>query len=224
MASVLCAGAAHVGLIALVLFNFHTTSAPSPGADARQIEVVMLPAWPEPGELRDAKLGNSRTGLDIRAPIAPDPLLAHAGVPLPLPRSSPPLPHDAPKPSMDTNATSRVNTSAAPAIVDVPPNTPSAGAALWEGEVIAKLASVKRYPVKARLLKIEDTVLVRLTIDRAGRVLAASIDQSRGYALLDSEAQALVMRASPLPAPPADLIGETVEVIAPINFVLRRGR
>lgn len=84
--------------------------------------------------------------------------------------------------------------------------TPTAGERIaeqtWQGEVMAKIERVKRYPSASQSAKEEDRIRVTIKVDRSGRVLSAMIVKSRGFARLDAEAVAAVMRASPLPAPP----------------------
>ncbi|WP_165832346.1 energy transducer TonB [Caulobacter radicis] len=216
-------GLAHLALIAAAAYQSLGESGPAPGTGAKTFDVVMLPSWPQPGETRKASLGNRPGGSsDGHAAMAAQTTLA-TRAPLDLKAPTVASSVDDARIAIDTTPNvPAAQARGATAVIDIAPNTPSAAASIWEGEVIAKLASVTRYPAKARFDKLQDTVMVRLTLDRGGRVLAARILQSRGYAILDNEAQALVKRASPLPAPPSDMAGETIELIAPINFVLRR--
>lgn len=49
-----------------------------------------------------------------------------------------------------------------------------------------------------------------------------SIERSAGYALLDDETLALIDRAQPLPRPPAEIRGEVLKFVVPVEFFLRR--
>jgi len=89
---------------------------------------------------------------------------------------------------------------------------------LWDALVRAKLGRLLRYPIASMRLHEEDTVMVRLVIDRNGRLLSSELVQSRGYTRLDGEAMDLVRRASPLPKPPPEVQGETIDFIVPIDF------
>lgn len=91
----------------------------------------------------------------------------------------------------------------------------------WQARVLAHLDSQKRYPPAARRLRQEGLVLLRFTIDRSGRVLSSRVEQGSGRALLDREALAMLQRAQPLPAPPADVGGSTLELVTPVEFFLR---
>ena len=65
-------------------------------------------------------------------------------------------------------------------------------------------------------------MLVRFTMDRSGRILSSRVEQGSGRALLDREALAMLQRAQPLPAPPADVVGATLELVTPVEFFLTR--
>ena len=96
----------------------------------------------------------------------------------------------------------------------------------WEGEVLAKLERLKKYPPDARRNGDQDQILVTITIDRTGRVLRHSIARSKGFASLDAEVLSLVKRASPLPAPPKTLPDAELTFDVPVVFFTsgRRGR
>jgi protein TonB len=59
------------------------------------------------------------------------------------------------------------------------------------------------------------------SLDRQGRVIDSRITHSSSAAALDEEALALLRRAEPFPAPPAELIGAQVNLTVPIRFNLR---
>jgi protein TonB len=79
----------------------------------------------------------------------------------------------------------------------------------------------KQYPRMAQLRRQEGTALLRFTMLRDGRVVAHRLDRSSGHAVLDREAEELIERASPLPAMPADMTQNSLEVVVPIAFALR---
>jgi protein TonB len=83
------------------------------------------------------------------------------------------------------------------------------------------LQKFKRYPEQARRLRQEGRVKVRFTIDRRGRVISQQIVVSSGHALLDREVEAMLRRASPLPAIPASLSKSRLTLTLPIVFNLR---
>ncbi|MEE4450827.1 energy transducer TonB [Novosphingobium resinovorum] len=114
--------------------------------------------------------------------------------------------------------------AAAPKAIEAPPaatvssNAPDS----WEGRVLARLASRKRYPGTARARREQGVVWVRITMDRKGRVLSAVLAQGSGSAGLDREALALPRRADPLPEPPKERGGETLDLVVPVEFMLPR--
>jgi len=85
--------------------------------------------------------------------------------------------------------------------------------ATWRGSVMAHLNRHKRYPGGGG-----GTSSVAFTIDRSGRVLSARLIRSSGSAALDREAVALARRASPVPAPPANMSGSSVVLTVPVRF------
>ena len=60
---------------------------------------------------------------------------------------------------------------------------------------------------------------VRFKFDAGGNILSSQLVRSSGHEALDAEALALVSRASPIPAPPAEATTRTLAV--PIRFNAR---
>jgi protein TonB len=129
-----------------------------------------------------------------------------------------------PKPKPKPRRRSVAQTAAAPKPVDAAraqanaaPTSgvgSSASVATWRGSVMAHLNRHKRYPAGGGL----GTSSIAFTIDRSGRVLSARLIRSSGSAVLDQEAVALARRASPLPAPPANMGGGSIVLSVPIRF------
>jgi protein TonB len=119
-------------------------------------------------------------------------------------------------------------TPAAPPPVAAPPAPPQPSAAAiagartnWQAQLTGWLARYKRYPRVAEEQRQEGTAYLQFTMDRGGHVLAAHISRSSGFALLDEEVLALIQRAQPLPALPAEVPGATVQLVVPIAFTVR---
>lgn len=221
LAALCGAVAVHLALASFALL--HHEGAPAPGAGAQAFEVVLAPAWPEPGR-RSTQLG-STTKPTLKSGPAKTPSTAPISAALAPDPTSAPIDPVRPRPAETSAATTTVAAATPPAAAartDEPPSAPSAAEALWDGSVLAKLASLKRYPTVARRAGQQDTIFVRFVVDRMGQVLSAEIAQSRGFLALDTEARALVARASPLPPPPAEVVGEEIELIVPIQFTLHR--
>jgi protein TonB len=92
--------------------------------------------------------------------------------------------------------------------------------ATYLGLLLAQLNRFKHYPPEAKSAHIEGVVMLHFIIDRSGKVLSAEIAKSSGRPALDREALALIARAQPLPAMPAEMSGDTLDAIVPINFAL----
>jgi protein TonB len=91
----------------------------------------------------------------------------------------------------------------------------------YEELLFAWMDRNKEYPMLAQRRGLEGSGSVRVRIDRAGRVLARSVDKSTGEAMLDQAALDMVRRASPFPAVPPEYAGEGFEFVAPVQYRLR---
>ncbi len=92
----------------------------------------------------------------------------------------------------------------------------------WEGEMISHVSARRRYPPGALRQGLEDTVLLRIVIDRDGALLRAEIARSQGIALLDREVLALARRAAPYPKPPDMVDGDIISLVLPVEFRVRK--
>jgi protein TonB len=122
------------------------------------------------------------------------------------PAQTPPL-SPADKPSTPVTAAPAIPASA------IQPN--------WRSALLGRLQRAKRYPADARARGEQGTATVTFTMDRKGNVLSISLSRSSGSAALDEEAVAMIHRAEPLPALPAEMHGDTITLTAPVAFVLQ---
>ena len=90
------------------------------------------------------------------------------------------------------------------------------------GRVLAQLNRFKQYPRTARQAHIEGVVMLHFVMDENGKVQSFEIAKSSGRPVLDAEALALIQRAQPLPALPADFPTRTLDALVPIEFHLSR--
>ncbi|HEX4027813.1 MAG TPA: energy transducer TonB [Rhizomicrobium sp.] len=88
------------------------------------------------------------------------------------------------------------------------------------GKLLARLNRFKQYPRAARQAHIEGVVMLHFVMDAQGRVVSFGIAKSSGRPVLDNEALALIQRAQPLPALPADFPTRTLDAVVPIEFSL----
>lgn len=92
----------------------------------------------------------------------------------------------------------------------------------WQSKVLGHLARHQQYPASARENGVEGTPWVNIVLDEQGRVLNVSLRKSSGANVLDNEALALIQRASPLPAPPQNVLqNQRVTFAVPIRFNLK---
>jgi TonB family protein len=119
-------------------------------------------------------------------------------------------------------------TTAAPAIQNVPEaptsTTRDQGTAesrqrarvTWQKELLAHLGKYKRYPTDRSQKSSE--ILVTLSLDRTGHVLAVNVARSSGDEAFDHAALSMVERASPVPAPPPLVADEGLSFSLPVIF------
>jgi periplasmic protein TonB len=91
----------------------------------------------------------------------------------------------------------------------------------WQANLLRQLQRFKRYPAAAQSRNEQGVVLLSFSLDRTGHVLAHSIAKSSGYADLDNEVMAMIMRAEPLPSFPASMTQQRIDLTVPIRFSLR---
>lgn len=91
----------------------------------------------------------------------------------------------------------------------------------WESSVLAALNRVKRYPRSAERQRQQGVPWIRFVIDRRGAVLSVNLERSSGFDALDKEALRIPKRAEPLPIPPDDVPGQTIEMVVPVEFFMR---
>jgi len=92
----------------------------------------------------------------------------------------------------------------------------SGAAEAWAKELVARLGGVKR-PSTPPAGKIA-TVKVGFRLDRTGKLLSTWLVENSGIPAIDHEALALVERAQPFPAPPAELDEDSLRFTLPVVF------
>lgn len=88
----------------------------------------------------------------------------------------------------------------------------------YAGLVSAHLRRHQQYPPDARSRGEQGTATMSFSLDGGGRVTSARLVRGSGIASIDQEAQAMVRRSSPFPAPPS---GRSVSFTVPVTFRLR---
>ena len=88
-------------------------------------------------------------------------------------------------------------------------------------KITAWLEKHKHYPQRAIQRRQQGVVKVYFRIDRHGNLLSREIIASSGYPLLDEAADALLLRASPMPGFPRQSTAQELEFSVPIKYALR---
>jgi periplasmic protein TonB len=143
-------------------------------------------------------------------PPRPRPLVRKPPEPQPTPQVAPAPVQEAPPP-----------VAAAPVLPPAPNPVPAEAFARFEALLVTHLERNKRYPRSAQIRREQGTVRLHFIMDRTGKVLSAQVDASSGHQVLDEEVMALIRRAEPLPAFPAEMTQSQLELIVPIRFSLR---
>ena len=86
---------------------------------------------------------------------------------------------------------------------------------------IARLTSrYRRYPRSAADANQHGRLVTRMTIARDGQLIDVKIDTSSGWPAIDAAELEAVRRAAPFPPVPADMPGDPLILIVPINYDL----
>ncbi|GGZ32692.1 energy transducer TonB family protein [Asticcacaulis endophyticus] len=207
----------HAAPAAIVVLWGLYSPAPLPvEAPSLAVEMVTLQAPPEPpSEQPDGK--RQVEALASKAEPRPIERIVHEV----LPSDIEPIPVPPPTPLVTTSvATNPAPATTATAAKPAPPASLAATTPqTWQGQLLSHIEKHKRYPATAR--GRQGVVQVRFTMDRQGRVLKGSVVRSSGSAALDRAALDTLKRASPLPRPPSEIAGETVELQFDLDFFVR---
>lgn len=211
-------GISGVSMIALLivggsLFTWRTyTAAPAPAAIS-VFDVTPPAAPPEP-------VSEVPPGPEVVEKPIPDPKLAKIEPPEIRLRNDNPI--SPPRPRQIPDLGPPIERTTAPEAKPLPPAPQvSTGQPTWEGLVLGALNQVKRYPVYAQSRRQQGVPWIRVVIDREGRVLSVRLERSSGFRSLDDEAVKLPSRAQPLPKPPTEVRGATIELVVPVEFFMQ---
>ena len=86
--------------------------------------------------------------------------------------------------------------------------------------IYRRVVRYKHYPPAARRLRLQGRVLVRMRIDRSGKLLAAEVKRSSGHAVLDRAALGIVRNAAPYAGMPTAYGKPSVKIVVPVDFRL----
>jgi len=143
-------------------------------------------------------------------PAPPEPVIEATPQPEPLPFEPPPEIVEAAVPLPE------------PAPVEPTPAPLNATAmAEYEQLLVAWLEKQKKYPKRAKRMRIEGEGLLRILIDRSGQAQKITLEQRTGNRLLDKAVLEMAARANPFPPMPENDLRQTLEFIVPVVFALR---
>jgi molybdate transport system substrate-binding protein len=92
----------------------------------------------------------------------------------------------------------------------------------WQRDLAVHLARFRpSFPAEARADGHHGRAVVAFTIDRNGWVRESHIRESSGWADLDGESLEMVIRAQPMPKPPANVQTDELSITMPVTFVDR---
>ena len=205
-----------LAMAALVSWTALHTHAAQPAVELAVFDVAPPAAPPEP--VREVKPGPEQIEKEQQRPRTEPAVDAPLTVPMPTARpvavgDAPSVPAPIPAPP--------VKETTAPEAKPLPPaTTPSNAAPTWQGRVLAALQKVRRYPREASLRRQEGVPFIRFVMNREGKVLSVRLERSSRVRSLDAEAVNLPKRAQPLPRPPEEVKGDTIELVVPVEFFL----
>ena len=241
----------HIGGAALALMHWQPEETSEDAAGALMVELAPQPAAtpvdsPDVahGPLMEEAVLTPQASKQTVEEVEKDlPLVEPSPVPEPEVALPVPRPKEDPKPKDEEakeavpekqtpEQASAAPLTTAPPRVDAQPapsSSPSPGRSAslahvqesWQKALINHLNRYKRYPDAARSHRAQGVVVVAFKLDRSGQLLASHVTKGSGSPALDEEALAVLKRASPLPAPPAQIAGPMLDLILPIQFRIK---
>lgn len=210
----------HGGILAGVALWRPGTDRAEPPAAAMQVELVS----PEP-----APVSLPAPASDVQEPPPPKAAAQNRPQPVAKPKAKPApesaaKPADGPaeeSPAMPLSPAPQAAGEASTVRAAAAHAARNAALSAWQTAIRLHLERRKRYPDQARVRRQEGEAMVRFTMTRDGRVVSVELERGSGHAALDRETLTLPERAQPLPPPPAEIEGERIELVIPIQFSLK---
>jgi protein TonB len=196
-------------------------------------EEVVEKAEPMPEPEKPVEEAKVEPEAEKPADVKPEPQAALAMLPPPRPvekseekpdekkkevKKKKPQPRQASLASAPSSADRRADRAAAPT---PGANRDSNALPNWKSRLFAQIERYKRYPAEAQSRGDRGVVRLSFSIDRQGGVHNARVVGSSGSQFLDRETLAMIERASPLPAPPAEVPGARIAIVIPISYSIR---
>lgn len=229
--TLLLALALHGGVAILLALP---TPEPLPEPPVQQLRISLLatvaesttaappvtPSPPAPKPLPPAKPAPQPKPEPVSEPVIQKP--TPKPEPIPEPPKPEPMPVKAPIEPLEKPKPIEAPAAPAPAPAE-PSNAPldAAATAKYEQLLVAWLKKHKKYPRRAKRLRIEGEGWLRILIDRTGAVQRIELEQRTGNRLLDKAALEMAAQADPFPPMPKNDPRQELEFIVPILFALR---
>ena len=174
-------------------------------------------------------VSRSKVMQELTVRITPEKIKVAEDVVKPLPKMVMPSVITAPPPEFTVRTVTPPPVAAQPPVANPAPPvsvaTPSKATGetrdSYLGRLLAQLNRFKQYPRAARQARIEGVVMLHFVMNVDGKVESFEIAKSSGRPVLDAEALALIQRAQPLPALPADFPTRTLDAVVPVEFSLK---
>lgn len=195
------------------------TSPPAPPDTTLQASAVPrplpatepLPVRPAPAPALPAKPEPRPEPVVVKS--EPVPSAVPAPVPAPVTAPAPALPAaPAPRPDAETPPAARAMPAALPGKPD--------DVKRYIAALMRQLNRHKTYPAELKKTKTEGRVVLQFSLDRSGRLTAASVKQSSGHPELDRAALEMLARANPLPAIPDFMARDELALAIPVEYSL----
>jgi TonB family protein len=204
---------------------------PRPGLDRAKLAsigiTIAVHALILVGALTVVQVSHTKVMQELSVHIAPQKTLPAKEIVAPPPKLIQPTVMTVPMPEVTVRTVTpppiMAQQSVAPAAPTPPaaaPNGSGEGRDSFLGRLVVQLNRFKQYPRTARQAHIEGVVMLHFVMDAQGKLISYEIAKSSGRPILDAEALALIQRAQPLPALPADFPTHTLDAVVPIEFSL----
>jgi len=177
----------------------------------KPVEDVLLP--PMPLEIETPKLSEVANAEATLTPPPPQPKVARKPPPKKMAERKKPDDRTIDRTTAPlATSNPRADRAAAPSSSSA--FNPSTSPATWRSSVNAHLIRHKGGNPNGAM----GTAVVAFTINRSGGVVSSRLVRSSGDPVLDAKAVSTPRSASPVPAPPPDVAGSTIELALPIRY------
>ena len=151
-------------------------------------------------------------------PAKPKPKPAPKPQPKPAPKPAP-KPQPKPEPAAKPAAEQKVAKTVQP---QVPPQEQEQKKLLtaYRSNVLKLTYLNTQYPKRAMDFQQEGLVVLKIKVNRKGKLLDVVEETSSKHKLLNKAAQKAVKKTAPYPEVPKNLLGDSIEISLPFNFKL----